>query len=143
MEYLEEVYPEPALLPADPVARARVRALALSVACDIHPLNNLRVLKYLVRELKVSEDSKNEWYRHWCREGLRAVDRQLSRWGGTAYCVGDTPTVADCCLVPQVFNAQRFDVSLDDMPRVRAVFDLCMQHPAFQAADPARCPDAE
>jgi maleylpyruvate isomerase len=143
MEYLEEVYPEPALLPADPVARARVRALALSVACDIHPLNNLRVLKYLVRELKVGEDSKNEWYRHWCREGLRAVDRQLSRWGGTAYCVGDTPTVADCCLVPQVFNAQRFDVSLDDMPRVRAVFDLCMQHPAFQAADPARCPDAE
>jgi maleylacetoacetate isomerase/maleylpyruvate isomerase len=143
MEYLEEVYPEPSLLPADPVARARVRALALSVACDIHPLNNLRVLKYLVRELKVSEDSKNEWYRHWCREGLRAVDRQLSRWGGTAYCVGDTPTVADCCLVPQVFNAQRFDVSLDDMPRVRAVFDLCMQHPAFQAADPARCPDAE
>jgi maleylacetoacetate isomerase/maleylpyruvate isomerase len=143
MEYLEEVYPEPALLPADPVARARVRALALSVACDIHPLNNLRVLKYLVRELKVSEDSKNEWYRHWCREGLRAVDRQLSRWGGSAYCVGDTPTVADCCLVPQVFNAQRFDVSLDDMPRVRAVFDLCMQHPAFQAADPARCPDAE
>jgi maleylacetoacetate isomerase len=143
IEYLDEVYPEPALLPADPVTRARVRALALSVACDIHPLNNLRVLKYLVRELKVSEDSKNEWYRHWCREGLRAVDRQLSRWGGTAYCVGDTPTLADCCLVPQVFNAQRFEVGLDDMPRVRAVFDLCMQHPAFQAADPARCPDAE
>ncbi len=143
MEYLDEVYPDPALLPADPLARARVRALALSVACDIHPLNNLRVLKYLVRELKVSEESKNEWYRHWCREGLMAVDRQLERWGSKRYCVGDAPTLADCCLVPQVFNALRFDVSLQEMPHVRAVFDLCMQHPAFQAADPSRCPDAE
>ncbi len=143
MEYLDEVYPQPPLLPSDPVERARVRALALSVACDIHPLNNLRVLKYLVRELKVSEDSKSAWYRHWCREGLQALDRQLARWGGAPYCVGDTPTLADCCLVPQVFNALRFEVSLDEMPRVRAVFDLCMQHPAFQAADPARCPDAE
>ncbi len=143
MEYLDEVYPDPPLLPADPLGRARVRALALSVACDIHPLNNLRVLKYLVRELKVTEDSKNAWYRHWCREGLLAFERQLVRGGGARYCVGDTPSLADCCLVPQVFNARRFEVGLDEMPRVQAVFDLCMQHPAFQAADPARCPDAE
>lgn len=143
MEYLDEVHPNPPLLPADPLARARVRALALSVACDIHPLNNLRVLKYLVRELGQSEEAKNSWYRHWCREGLLSFERQLQRWGGQAYCVGDSPTLADCCLVPQIFNARRFEVSLDDLPRVRAVFDLCMQHPAFQAAEPARCPDAE
>ena len=131
MEYLDEVHPQPPLLPADPLGRARVRALAQSVACDIHPLNNLRVLKYLVRQLQVSEEAKNDWYRHWCREGLQALERQLQRSGGGAYCYGDTPTLADCCLVPQVANALRFEVGLADMPRVRAVFDACMAHPGF------------
>ena len=143
MEYLDEIHPEPPLLPADPLGRARVRALAQSVACDIHPLNNLRVLKYLVRQLQVSEEAKNDWYRHWCREGLQALERQLQRSAGGTYCHGDAPTLADCCLVPQVANALRFEVSLADMPRVSAVFEACMAHPAFRAADPARCPDAE
>jgi maleylacetoacetate isomerase/maleylpyruvate isomerase len=115
--------------------------LAQTVACDIHPLNNLRVLKYLVRELKTTEEAKNTWYRHWCSVGLQALERQLQ--GSGPYCYGASPTLADCCLVPQVSNAQRFEVSLEAMPRVRAVYETCMAHPAFQAADPARCPDAE
>ncbi len=143
IEYLDETHPAPALLPADPLARARVRALALSVACDIHPLNNLRVLKYLVRELGASEDAKNAWYRHWCREGLVSLERQLQRLGRSTFCHGEAPTLADCCLVPQVVNAQRFDVGLADLERVQSVFQACMALPAFQAADPARCPDAE
>lgn len=143
MEYLDEVHPTPPLLPADPLGRARVRALAQSVACDIHPLNNLRVLKYLVRQVKASDEAKDEWYRHWCREGLQALERQLERVGSQTYCYGDSPGLADCCLVPQVVNAQRFEVSIADWPRVSAVFQACMQHPAFQAADPSRCPDAE
>ena len=143
MEYLDEVHPSPPLLPSDPVGRAKVRALAQSVACDIHPLNNLRVLKYLVRELKASEEAKNDWYRHWCREGLQSLDRQLQRVGVATYCYGDRPTLADCCLVPQVVNAQRFGVGIETLGRVQAVFEACMKHPAFAAADPARCPDAE
>ena len=143
IEYLDETHPTPPLLPPDPLGRARVRALAQSVACDIHPLNNLRVLKYLVRELKVSDDAKNEWYRHWCREGLAALERQLERLPASTYCHGEAPTLADCCLVPQVVNAQRFGVDIEGLARVRAVFDACQQHPAFAAADPARCPDAE
>jgi maleylacetoacetate isomerase/maleylpyruvate isomerase len=143
IEYLDETHPEPPLLPAEPLARARVRALAQSVACDIHPLNNLRVLKYLVRELKASEEAKNAWYRHWCREGLLSFERQLARWPATAFCHGQTPTLADCCLIPQVVNAQRFEVSLEGLDRVQAIFEACMRLEAFQAADPARCPDAE
>jgi maleylacetoacetate isomerase/maleylpyruvate isomerase len=141
IEYLDELYPTPPLLPADALGRARVRALAQTVACDTHPLNNLRVLKYLVRELKTSEEAKNTWYRHWCSEGLQALERQLQ--GSGPFCYGASPTLADCCLVPQVSNAQRFEVSLEAMPRVRAIYETCMAHPAFQAADPARCPDAE
>ena len=143
IEDLDEVHPTPPLLPADALGRARVRALAQSVACDIHPLNNLRVLKYLVRELKVSDEAKNAWYRHWCREGLLSVERQLARLPAATYCYGDTPTLADCCLVPQVANAQRFEVSFEGMGRVQAIFDACMKLEAFQAASPERCPDAE
>lgn len=143
IEYLEEVQPEPALLPADPLARARVRALSQIVACEIHPINNLRVLKYLTRELKVEEEAKNTWYRHWVRDGLEAFERQLAAASTSLYCHGDTPTMADCCLVPQIFNAQRFKTPLDGLPRTMAVFEACMAHPAFQAAQPSACPDAE
>ena len=143
IEYLDETHPAPALLPADALGRARVRALAQSIACEIHPLNNLRVLKYLVKELKVEEGAKNTWYRHWCREGLESFERQLGQLPPSAYCHGDTPTLADCCLVPQIFNAQRFNVNLDGLPRTMAAFDACMALPAFQNAQPSACPDGE
>ncbi|NDZ12007.1 maleylacetoacetate isomerase [Variovorax sp. WS11] len=143
IEYLDEIHPEPALLPHDPVGRAHVRALAQSVACEIHPLNNLRVLKYLVRELKLGDDAKNTWYRHWVREGMLAFERQLALRPASLYCWGDTPTLADCCLVPQVFNGQRFDCDFSGLPRTMAAFEACMQLDAFQRAQPSRCPDAE
>lgn len=144
IEYLDETHPEPALLPRDAAGRARVRSLSLDVACEIHPLNNLRVLRYLVRELKVSEDAKNGWYRHWVEEGLAALERRLAGEAGTGrYCHGDAPTMADCVLVPQVFNARRFDCRLDHVPTVMRIFDACMALPAFQLAQPSACPDAE
>ncbi|HRI18732.1 MAG TPA: maleylacetoacetate isomerase, partial [Burkholderiaceae bacterium] len=106
IEYLDERYPEPALLPGDAAARARIRALALDIACEIHPLNNLRVLRYLVHDLGASEEAKNAWYRHWVERGLAVVERQLAAQAAPArYCVADTPTLADCILVPQIFNA--------------------------------------
>ncbi len=152
IEYLDETHPQPPLMPADALGRAKVRALAQSIACEIHPLNNLRVLKYLVRELKVEEEAKNTWYRHWVRVGLESFERQLAtldtqrRQAGlkpSVYCWGDTPTLADCCLVPQIFNGKRFDVNLDGLPLTMAAFDACMQLPAFQQAQPANCPDNE
>lgn len=144
IEYLEETHPEPPLLPADAAGRARVRALALDIACEIHPLNNLRVLKYLVKELGASDEAKTAWYRHWVESGLEAVERQLAAAPATgSFCHGDQPTLADCVLVPQIFNARRFECRLDHVPTVMKVFDHCMQHPAFIAAQPSRCPDAE
>lgn len=152
IEYLDETHPTPALLPATPLARARVRALAQMVACEIHPINNLRVLKYLVRDLKVDEEAKNVWYHHWVRNGLEAFERQLELLAqeraaqGVApsvLCWGDTPTLADCCLVPQIFNAQRFNVSLDGLPLTMGAFGACMDLPAFQQAQPSACPDSE
>lgn len=142
IEYLDETHPEPPLLPAAPSERARVRALALSIACEIHPLNNLRVLRFLVRELKLSEDDKLRWYRHWVETGLQAVEQQLQAQPA-AFCHGATPTLADCCLVPQIFNAQRFDCRLDHLPQVMRVFDACMALPAFVTTQPSQCPDAE
>jgi maleylacetoacetate isomerase/maleylpyruvate isomerase len=148
IEYLDETHPAPPLLPPDAWGKAQVRALAQSVACEIHPLNNLRVLKYLTRELQVNEDAKNTWYRHWVRAGLQSFERQLQAldasrpdMGPSRYCFGNTPTMADCLLVPQIFNGQRFNVSLDDLPRTMAVFDACMQLKAFQDAQPSSCPD--
>ncbi|WP_213957792.1 maleylacetoacetate isomerase [Variovorax sp. dw_954] len=144
MEYLDETQPEPPLLPRDPVGRARVRALSETIACEIHPLNNLRVLKYLVRELKLDDLAKNAWYRHWVRVGLEAFERQLAQSpAGSSYCYGDTPTMADCCLVPQIFNAQRFDCDLNGLPRTMAAYQTCMQLDAFRRAQPSSCPDAE
>jgi len=142
IEYLDDVHPSPALLPTDPMARSRVRALAQGIACEIHPLNNLRVLKYLVRELKVDEAAKTAWYRHWVGVGLQAYEARLAEQPGR-FSHGDTPTLADCCLVPQIFNAQRFDCDLSGLPRTMAVFDACMQLDAFQQAQPSACPDAE
>lgn len=142
IEYLDEVHPEPPLLPVDPVGRARVRALAQAIACEIHPLNNLRVLRYLVRDLGVADEAKDGWYRHWVRLGLEAFDRELAASPPGRFCWGDTPGLADCLLVPQIFNAQRFDCDLGGLDRVQAVFDACMALPAFQRAQPAACPDA-
>ena len=144
IEYLDERHPQPPLLPGDALARARVRSLAMDIACEIHPLNNLRVLRYLTRELGVSEDTKNAWYRHWVEEGLAAVERRLAAEPQTGrFCHGDAPTLADCTLVPQIFNAQRFDCRLDAVPTVMRIFDACMALPAFQSAQPVACPDAE
>jgi maleylacetoacetate isomerase/maleylpyruvate isomerase len=142
IEYLEEVHPEPPLLPAAPAERARVRGLAMDIACEIHPLNNLRVLRYLVRDLKVGEEDKNRWYRHWVETGLEVVERQLAARPGT-YCHGDTPTLADCVLVPQIFNARRFECRLEHVPQVMRVFDACMKMDAFEKTRPELCPDAE
>lgn len=143
IEYLDEMHPEPRLLPRDPVRRAQVRSLAQLIACEIHPLNNLRVLKYLVHELKVGEDAKNGWYRHWVRTGLEAYERELQRLPAGKYSFGDQPTLADCCLVPQIFNGQRFDCDFSGLPRTMAAFEACMALPAFQKAQPSSCPDNE
>ncbi len=143
IEYLDETHPQTRLLPADTVDRAQVRALAQSIACEIHPLNNLRVLKYLVRELKIDEAAKTSWYRHWVREGLLAFERQLVQLPQGRYCFGDSPGLADCCLVPQIFNGQRFDCDFSGLPRTMAAFEACMALAAFQAAQPSACPDFE
>lgn len=141
IEYLEETHPQPALLPGDALSRARVRSLALDIACEIHPLNNLRVLRYLVNSLKVAEDDKVRWYRHWVETGLEVVERRLAA-EPSAYCHGPTPTLADCVLVPQIFNARRFDCRLDHVPHVMRVFDACMRLDAFEKTRPEACPDA-
>ena len=143
IEYLDETVPDPPLLPADALGRARVRAIALDIACEIHPLDNLRVLRYLQRELKVSDEDKNRWYRHWVETGLDVVERQLAGDPRTGrFCHGDTPGLADCVLVPQIFNARRLDCRLDHVPTVMRVFDACMAEPAFASAQPSACPDA-
>jgi maleylpyruvate isomerase len=144
LEYLEDAFPTPPLLPADPLGRARVRALALTVACEVHPLNNLRVLSYLKGEFGIVEESRNAWYRHWVDLGFAAFERLLmsdSRTG--VYCHGDTPTVADCCLVPQVFNAERLRCPLEAYPTINRVVANCRQLAAFQRARPEAQPDAE
>jgi maleylacetoacetate isomerase/maleylpyruvate isomerase len=143
IEFLDERYSSPALLPSDPLGRSRVRALAQSIACEIHPLNNLRVLKYLVDDLKASEAAKNQWYRHWVRSGLEAFEQQLCEHSAGPFCWGDSPSLADCLLVPQIFNGMRFDVSFDGLPRTMRAFDACMALPAFQKAQPSACPDAQ
>jgi maleylacetoacetate isomerase/maleylpyruvate isomerase len=141
IEYLDETHPQPPLLPTDALGRARVRALALDIACEIHPLNNLRVLRYLTGSLKLSEDDKDRWYRHWVETGLEAVERQLAAQPAR-YCHGDAPTLADCVLVPQIFNAQRFNCRLDHVPQVMRVFEACMALDAFSKTQPSACPDA-
>jgi maleylacetoacetate isomerase len=144
IEYLEETHPEPPLLPPDAAGRARVRALALSVACEIHPLNNLRVLGYLGKTLGVSEEQKNAWYRHWVETGLAIVEAMLANDPHTgSFCHGETPTLADVFLVPQIFNAQRFNCRLDHVPTVMRIHQNCLGVPAFAKSVPAEQPDAE
>jgi maleylacetoacetate isomerase/maleylpyruvate isomerase len=140
-EYLDETHPQPPLLPADALGRARVRAIAQDIACEIHPLNNLRVLRYLTHDLKLSEDDKNRWYRHWVESGLESVERQLAAQPAR-FCHGDAPTLADLTLVPQIFNAKRFGCRTDHVPQVMRVFDACMQLDAFSQTQPSACPDA-
>jgi maleylacetoacetate isomerase/maleylpyruvate isomerase len=143
IEYLDETYPAPPLLPGDALGRARIRALALDIACEIHPLNNLRVLRYLVHDMKLSDDDKNRWVRHWIETGLETVERQLLSSPATGrFCHGDTPTLADITLVPQIFNAQRSDCRLDHVPQVMRVFGECMKLDAFAKTQPSACPDA-
>ena len=144
LEYLEETHPEPPLLPRDAVERAYVRSFGLTIACEIHPLNNLRVLRYLVRELQVGEDAKNAWYRQWVEQGLAALETRVVAEGRSGrHVLGDRATLADVVLVPQIFNAQRFACRLDHVPTLMRIFDQCMQLPAFVEAQPARQPDAE
>jgi maleylpyruvate isomerase len=137
VEYLDEIYPHPPLLPAEPIARARVRALAQAIACDIHPLNNLRVLRYLEEKLTLDKTTRDSWYRHWVEVGFAALERWLLRDAATGrFCHGSSPTLADICLVPQVFNARRFAVDMNPYPRILAVDAACRELPAFRVAAP-------
>ena len=141
LEYLHETHPEPPLLPREPFARAQVRALAQDIACDIHPLNNLRVLRHLKHGLGHSQEEVDAWYRHWIATGLAVVEQRLSETAG-AFSFGDTPGLADCLLVPQVYNAQRFECPLDAYPTLLRVNAACLALAAFASTHPDTCPDA-
>ena len=143
IEYLDETHPTPALLPATPLARARVRALAQMVACDIHPLNNLRVLQYFEGTWNVPQAEREDWVKHWIVEGFTAVETLLAEDAATGvYCHGQTPGLADCCLVPQVFNARRFGVDMAAFPTLLRIEQACLALPAFDQARPENQPDA-
>ncbi len=144
IEYLEETHPTPPLLPREPLERAKVRALALAIACDIHPLNNLRVLQYLDAKLDVDAERRAEWSRHWIELGFAAIERMLAAGGAAGdFCYGERPTLADCVLVPQAFNALRAKCPLERYPAIRRVYEHCASLSAFQRAAPAAQPDAE
>ncbi len=144
IEYLEETRPQVALLPKDAPGRARVRSLSLLIACEIHPLNNLRVLQHLKRSLGQSEDQVNAWYRHWIADGLARFEADLAGAKSTGrFCHGDAPTMADCCLVPQIFNAQRYQCDTVPYPATMRVHAECMKVEAFTRAQPSQQPDAE
>jgi len=144
LEYLEETRPEPPLLPDDPAERARVRAFAQTVVADIHPLNNLRVLKYLKDEFRIGEERRDRWYTHWVTQGFAALERTLARQPRQGrFCYGDAPGMADVCLVPQIHNARRFNVDLSPYPTLVAIEEACLALPAFDTAAPKNQPDAE
>ena len=144
IEYLDEKYPDPPLLPDNIEARATVRQIAQLIACDIHPLNNTRILGYLGNELKLSDAAKTQWYCRWIHEGLSALESMLAKRNNVSpFCVGDRPTLADICLIPQVTNANRFACSLDAFPIIMGIYDHAMTLSAFEAAQPALQPDAE
>ena len=143
MQYLDETWPEPPLLPKDRYARNRVRSLALITACEIHPLNNPRVLNYLTGKLGISEEQKLEWYHHWVKTGFAALEKRLASEPYTGrFCHGDSPGFADCVLVPQVANAVRFKVELAEFPTIRRINDECLELEAFRKAAPENQPDA-
>jgi maleylpyruvate isomerase len=144
-EYLDETHPAPPFLPKDAAGRARVRSLAFAIACDIHPLNNLRVLNYLTGTLKVDKAAHDAWYRHWIKVGFDALEKEFAAPATGKFCHGDAPTLADICLVPQVFNAKRFyaDAELAAWPKLVAIFAHCLKQPAFDAARPENQPDFE
>jgi maleylacetoacetate isomerase len=143
LEYLDEVWPQPALLPATARDRQRVRALAQVVACDIHPLNNLRVLQYFEREWHAPQPERDEWVRHWINEGFTAFEAMLADHPSTgAFCDGEVPTLADCCLIPQVYNARRFGIDIARWPTIARIEQACLALPAFDAARPEKQPDA-
>jgi maleylacetoacetate isomerase/maleylpyruvate isomerase len=143
IEWLDEKHPTPALLPKEALARARVRSLAYLVASEIHPLNNLRVLQHLKRALGQTQEQIDNWYRHWIADGLAKLEAELARPGPGKFCHGDAPSLADCCLVPQIFNAKRYNSELATYPKTMRVFENCMQLEAFDRAQPAKQPDAE
>jgi maleylpyruvate isomerase len=143
IEYLEETHLEPRLLPEAAIDRAYVRALALQIACEIHPLTNLRVLKYLTAELGVSEEVKFAWYKHWITSGFQVLEARLARDGRTGMlCFGDKPTLADLCLVPQIFNAHRFEIDMSPFPTLERINNFALSISAFANASPAQQPDA-
>jgi len=144
IEYLDETHAQPPLLPSDPAARARVRSLALQVACDIHPLNNLRVLNYLTGTLGMSEEQKNAWYKYWVDIGLEGLEIRLARDPATgSFCHGESPTLADICLIPQMANARRFAIDIEAYPTLKRIEAACNAIKAFADATPAQQPDAE
>lgn len=144
LEWLDESYLERPLLPATADARAHVRGIAHTIACDIHPLTNLRVLNHLVKTLGASEEQKMQWYRHWVQEELEAVELLLAKnTSHGCFCFGNSPTLADCCLIPQVFNAQRFHCNFDSMPTIQRIVSACEELEAFQKASPAQQADAQ
>lgn len=142
MEYLDETHPNPPLLPKEALCRARVRALSQAVICEISPLNNLRVIHFLTGEMGLSDDQKLQWYHHWIATGFTALEAMLQAEETGEFCHGDIPTMADCCLVPQVYNAERFDCDLTPYPTIRRIHKACNALPAFASAHPARQPDA-
>jgi maleylpyruvate isomerase len=143
MEYLDETHPDPPLLPQGAVDRAWVRSIAQMIACDIHPIDNTRVIQYLDKTLHLDEATRNEWYAHWIRLGFEAIETRLAERGGGKFAFGDTPTIADICIVPQVANAGRVKLPMEPYPRIGAINAACLAHPAFAAAHPDRQPDAE
>lgn len=144
IEYLEETQPQPPLLPGDPAGRARVRAIAQTIACEIHPIDNLRVLRYLELQLNVGPDERQAWYRYWVELGFGTIERMLAEDVRTGrFCHGAGPTLADCCLVPQVFNAERFGVSMEPFPTIRRIVEACRGLEPFERAAPQAQPDAE
>lgn len=142
LEYLEEAHSDTPLLPSDPIARADVRAMCQLIACDTHPLNNLRVLNYLVNELGINAEQKQAWYAHWIHENFHALELLLQKHSGK-FCYGDTPTLADCCLVPQVYNAMRFKVDLSNYPLIVQIYEHCNSLMAFNQAKPENQVDCD